>query len=75
MGELPSLALLCGCSGESQRNFKKRVDPRPNSRYTVRTMKTEIKIRKSWGNTNPVTKKIESKKAYSRKNKWGNKWD
>jgi len=38
-------------------------------------MKTEIKIRKSWGNTNPVTKKIESKKSYSRKNKWGNKLD
>lgn len=42
-------------------------------------MKTvKIKVRKSWGVTNPVTKKIDSKKIYSRKVKhvanWGDLW-
>jgi len=32
-------------------------------------MKRSLKIRKSWGLTNPVTRRIESKKLYSRKNK------
>lgn len=38
-------------------------------------MNMKIKIRKSWGVTNPVTKKIDSGKSYSRKNKWGKKFD
>ena len=38
-------------------------------------MKHEIKIRKSWGLTNPMTKRIESKKAYVRKDKWGKKYE
>ena len=29
-------------------------------------MKTKIKIRKSWGNTKPITKRIESSKIYKR---------
>ena len=38
-------------------------------------MKTDkIKVRKSWGNTNPVTKKINSKKVYSRKTKHVANW-
>jgi hypothetical protein len=32
-------------------------------------MKTSPKIRKSWGVLSPVTRKIESKKAYTRKQK------
>lgn len=32
----------------------------------------KIKIRKSWGDCKPITKRIESRKLYSRKNKWGN---
>lgn len=27
----------------------------------------QIKVRKSWGELNPVTKRIESKRAYTRK--------
>jgi hypothetical protein len=38
-------------------------------------MKQQIKIRKNWGLTNPATKRIESKKAYNRKDKWGNKYE
>ena len=30
----------------------------------------KLKIRKSWGETKPVTKRIESAKAYSRKIKY-----
>jgi len=30
-------------------------------------MKTTVKIRRSWGLTNPATRKIESKKIYNRK--------
>ena len=42
-------------------------------------MKTvKINVRKSWGMINPATKKIESKKIYSRKFKrianWGDLW-
>lgn len=37
-------------------------------------MNYNIKIRKSWGDLKPVTKRVESRKAYTRKNKWGNKW-
>lgn len=34
-------------------------------------MKVKIKIRKSWGTTKPVTKRIESNKIYKRnKNKF-----
>jgi len=33
-----------------------------------------IKIRKSWGQLNPATRRIESKKRYSRKEKWGKKY-
>jgi len=32
-----------------------------------------IKIRRSWGVTNPVTKRINSKKIYSRKSKFNRK--
>jgi hypothetical protein len=38
-------------------------------------MKTTIKIRKFWGQTNPCTRKIESVKTYSRKNKFQKKLD
>lgn len=38
-------------------------------------MKTKIKVRKSWGLLNPCTRKINSVKVYSRKNKWGNRLD
>ncbi len=31
-------------------------------------MKTKIKIRKSWGATKPVTKRIDSNKIYKRSN-------
>ena len=30
---------------------------------------SDIKVRKSWGDLNPVTRVVESKKAYSRKDK------
>ncbi len=34
-------------------------------------MKNKIKIRKSWGTTKPITKRIESNKIYNRsKNKF-----
>ena len=33
-----------------------------------------IKVRKSWGNTNPVTKRINSKKVYTRKAKHVANW-
>jgi hypothetical protein len=35
---------------------------------------SDIKVRKSWGDTSPVTKRIDSRKVYSRRNKWGNKF-
>lgn len=35
----------------------------------------KIKIRKSWGETDPRTKIFKAKTAYIRKNKWGNRWD
>ena len=38
-------------------------------------MKTTIKVRKFWGNLNPVTKKIDSNKIYSRKQKFQKKFD
>lgn len=38
-------------------------------------MKVKIKVRRFWGELNPVTRKIGSVKIYSRKNKWGNKID
>ena len=38
-------------------------------------MKTTIKIRKFWGELNPVTRKIDSKKVYSRKEKFQKKFD
>ena len=38
-------------------------------------MKTAIKIRKFWGLTNPVTRKIDSKKVYNRKQKFQKKFD
>jgi len=31
----------------------------------------QIKIRKSWGLLNPATKRLESKKVYKRKSKYG----
>jgi len=33
-------------------------------------MKTKVKVRKTWGVINPYTRKIESGKLYSRKNKF-----
>jgi hypothetical protein len=33
-------------------------------------MKTKIKVRKMWGVMDPCTRKIESGKLYSRKNKF-----
>lgn len=38
-------------------------------------MKDVIKVRKTWGDMKPVTKVKQSNKAYSRKNKWGNRWE
>jgi len=38
-------------------------------------MKPQVKIRKSWGVNNPVTRRIENKKAYNRKDKWGKNWE
>jgi hypothetical protein len=38
-------------------------------------MKIVIKIRKSWGDMNPVTKRIDSKKVYTRKKKYGLNWE
>lgn len=38
-------------------------------------MKTTIKVRKFWGELNPVTRKIDSKKVYSRKEKFQKKFD
>lgn len=35
----------------------------------------KIKIRKSWGDTDPRTKVFKSKNSYTRKNKWGNRYD
>ena len=35
----------------------------------------KIKIRKIWGETDPRTKVFKSKATYSRKKKWGNRWD
>lgn len=35
----------------------------------------KIKVRKSWGDLKPITKRIDSRKVYSRKNKWGNKYE
>ena len=37
-------------------------------------MKTKIKVRKSWGDLKPVTKRIESDKIYKRKSKFGYNW-
>ena len=34
----------------------------------------QIKIRKTWGVMSPVTKRLDSKKVYRRRNKF-NKWD
>jgi len=38
-------------------------------------MKTTIKVRKFWGELNPVTRKIDSKKVYNRKEKFQKKFD
>jgi len=38
-------------------------------------MKTTVKIRRSWGLTNPATRKIDSKKVYNRKQKFQKKFD
>ena len=38
-------------------------------------MNMKIKIRKSWGQTNPVTRKIDSKKVYSRRTKFEKRFD
>lgn len=35
----------------------------------------KLKIRRLWGNLIPVTKRIESVKTYSRKNKFQKKFD
>jgi hypothetical protein len=34
-------------------------------------MKLKIKVRKTWGDTKPITKRIESAKLYKRKSKYG----
>ena len=34
-------------------------------------MKNKIKIRKSWGDLKPITKRIDSGKIYKRKSKFG----
>ena len=34
-------------------------------------MKLKIKVRKSWGDMKPVTKRIDSAKLYKRKSKYG----
>jgi hypothetical protein len=42
----------------------------------MKTVKfTRIKVRKSWGQTNPVTKTVDSRKVYSRKVKHIRAWD
>jgi len=38
-------------------------------------MKTTIKVRKFWGNLNPSTKVIQSKKKFKRKEKFQKKFD
>jgi len=38
-------------------------------------MKTTIKVRKFWGILNPCTRKLDSKKTYSRKQKFQKKFD
>jgi hypothetical protein len=35
---------------------------------------SQIKVRRSWGQLNPATKRIESKKTFSRKQKFNSKW-
>lgn len=37
-------------------------------------MKRQVKIRKSWGVTNPFTRRVENKNFYNRKEKWGKNW-
>jgi len=37
-------------------------------------MKNKIKIRKSWGDLKPITKRIDSAKIYKRKSKFVNGW-
>jgi hypothetical protein len=37
-------------------------------------MKNKIKIRKSWGDLKPITKRIDSGKIYKRKSKFVNGW-
>ena len=34
-------------------------------------MKNKIKVRKSWGELKPITKRIDSGKIYKRKSKFG----
>jgi len=36
--------------------------------------KSDVKIRKTWGEMNPVTRKVESRKSYSRKQKFNKNW-
>jgi len=41
----------------------------------LQIMKTTIKVRKFWGILNPCTRKLDSKKTYSRKQKFQKKFD
>ena len=41
----------------------------------MKITQSQIKIRRSWGEMNPATKRIESKKRYSRKQKFNLKWN
>jgi hypothetical protein len=38
-------------------------------------MKTIVKVRKLWGELNPSTRRIDSKKVYNRKKKFEKKFD
>jgi len=41
----------------------------------ISTLMTVKSVRKTWGVLNPVTKRIDSKKTYKRKEKFNKNWD
>lgn len=40
-------------------------------KMNIATAEIAKSVRKNWGTMSPVTKRINSKKMYMRKNKWG----
>jgi len=40
-------------------------------KMNIATAEIAKSVRKNWGTMSPVTKRINSKKLYVRKNKWG----